>query len=134
MHIFKELEEVKNLQFFDNVGVSDVSSEKKVYTLISTPPTKFELKRNNTTNTQITSNQVGTSQLILPTLKNPQGYLYSQIKNNPCALLSILSVEVFCSVRGSLLPDPNKDAVLGVFYAFKGVGGENLIMNGIRDG
>lgn len=74
------------------------------------------------------------SQIEGPTQKNPFGY-----KNSPTKVagsmavekdfIDILSMELHCSTRGSLLPDPKKDSILAVFYCWQ-TENESLNSNG----
>lgn len=64
------------------------------------------------------------SQIEGPTQKNPFGY-----KNSPTKVagsvtiekdyIDILSLELHCKTRGSLLPDPKQDPIVAVFYCWQ---------------
>jgi len=74
------------------------------------------------------------SQIEGPTQKNPFGY-----KNSPTKVaasiaiekdyIDILSLELHCKTRGSLLPDPKQDSILAVFYCWQ-TENESLNSNG----
>ncbi|OXG52812.1 DNA polymerase zeta subunit [Cryptococcus neoformans] len=64
-----------------------------------------------------------TSQLAHPTQKSKYGFKYSQKQkvrdsSGDPQNMSILTMEVFAQSRGSLLPDPEKDAVTAIFYCY----------------
>ncbi|KAF8985309.1 DNA polymerase zeta [Entomortierella lignicola] len=74
------------------------------------------------------------SQIEGPTPKNPFGY-----KNTPSKVaasiavekdfLDVLSLEIHCHTRGSLLPDPKVDPILAIFYSWQ-TEREGLVSNG----
>ncbi|EAL22753.1 hypothetical protein CNBB2010 [Cryptococcus deneoformans B-3501A] len=64
-----------------------------------------------------------TSQLAHPTQKSKYGFKYSQKgkvrdSSGDPQNMSILTMEVFAQSRGTLLPDPEKDAVTAIFYCY----------------
>ncbi|KAK4687469.1 DNA polymerase zeta, partial [Tremellales sp. Uapishka_1] len=64
------------------------------------------------------------SQLARPTQKNKYGFKFSQKRKSKDAErehqnMSVLALEVFAQSRHQLLPDPEKDEIVAVFYCFQ---------------
>ncbi|KAI5846317.1 DNA polymerase zeta catalytic subunit [Morchella snyderi] len=77
------------------------------------------------------------SQIEGPTQQNKYGFKFSQNKkskniSNESQSLSIMSLEVHVNTRGNLVPDPEKDPIVSIFWCLQSYDG--FESNGIKDG